>query len=335
MSAKLSQGRDFMSSATGMWAGLQFLAAFKAGKGISTSALRTLDTLQRDEWKYFDDELVAEAQLRLRGVADLYTAGLVKRIPNGLGKTVLEYETIGGMDPATVSLDGVTRGENDRIEFGFGNLPLPITHKDFYLNLRHLLASRERGEPLDTTHVRAAGRVVAETAEEMLFLGSKTFAGLPLYGYLTHPNRNTMGFGTNGAWGLTAKTGDNIIEDVNTMITAAENDRMFGPFIIYVGSGMSLKMSSDFKVNSDRTIKERVLAMDQISDIRVADKMPASTVLMVQMTSDVVQWVEGEPLQTVQWDIHGGFQINFKAFQIGVPFIRADISGRSGIVHMS
>lgn len=328
-------GRDFLKSANGMWAGLQFMAAFKAGKGITTQALRTLDTLQRDEWKFFDNELVQEAQLRLRAVADLYAAGLIKRIPNGLGKTVLEYETIGSMDPATVSLDGVTRSENDRLEYGFGNLPLPITHKDFYLNLRHLAASRERGEPIDTTHVRAAGRVVAETAEEMLFLGGKTFAGLPIYGYLTHPSRNTLAFGTNGSWSQTAKTGDDIISDIGRMIQAAEADRFFGPYVIYVGSGMSLKMSSDFKANSDRTIRERILAMDQISDVRVADKLPANTVVMVQMTSDVVQWVEGEPLQTVQWDVHGGFQINFKAFQIGVPFIRADIQGRSGIVHMS
>jgi len=335
MSAIIHGGKQFMQSASGVWAGMQFLAAFKAGKGITTSALRTLDTLQRDEWKYFDSELVAEAQLRLRGVADLYAAGLVKRIPNGLGKTVLEYENMGSMDPAIVSLDGVTRSENDRVEFGFGNLPLPITHKDFYLNLRHLQASRDRGEALDTVHVRAAGRAVAETAEEILFLGSKTFAGLPLYGYTTHPNRNTASFGTNGSWSQTAKTGDNIIEDINTMITALENDRMYGPYIIYIGSGMSLKMSADFKAASDRTIRERILTMSQIQDVRVADKMPANTVVMVQMTSDVVQWVEGEPLQTVQWDVHGGFQINFKAFQIGVPFIRADVNGRSGIVHMS
>jgi hypothetical protein len=37
----------------------------------------------------------------------------------------------------------------------------------------------------------------------------------------------------------------------------------------------------------------------------------------------------------VQWDIHGGFQINFKAFTIQVPLIRADAQGRSGIVHMA
>jgi hypothetical protein len=37
----------------------------------------------------------------------------------------------------------------------------------------------------------------------------------------------------------------------------------------------------------------------------------------------------------VQWDVHGGFQVNFKAFMIAVPLIRADAQNRSGVVHMS
>jgi hypothetical protein len=45
---------------------------------------------------------------------------------------------------------------------------------------------------------------------------------------------------------------------------------------------------------------------------------------MKQDTVDVAAWVQGEPLQTVQWDEYGGFEINFKAFAIGVPLIRTD-----------
>jgi len=45
--------------------------------------------------------------------------------------------------------------------------------------------------------------------------------------------------------------------------------------------------------------------------------------------------VEGEPLQNVQWDVHGGFQVNFKGFQIELPLIRADINGNTGLAHMS
>jgi len=78
-----------------------------------------------------------------------------------------------------------------------------------------------------------------------------------------------------------------------------------------------------------------LLETDNISFIRVADKLPDGEMVIVQLTSDVVVMVEGEPLQTVQWDVHGGFQINFKAFQIMVPLIRVDAEGRSGIVHFA
>jgi hypothetical protein len=34
---------------------------FLEGRALSASALRTLDTLRHEEWKYFDDALVEEA----------------------------------------------------------------------------------------------------------------------------------------------------------------------------------------------------------------------------------------------------------------------------------
>jgi uncharacterized linocin/CFP29 family protein len=333
--AVVDSGRSFMMGASGVWAGQQLMTALQAGRLISPKELRTNALLSTDEWVYFDNELIAEASIRLRGVADLIVAGLVRRIPNGLAKTVLEYQKITDLDPAIVSLDGVTRSENDRVQFLAAGLPLPITHKDFYLNLRTLLASRQTGEPLDTTYARLAARKVAEETERMLFQGGKSFLGLTIYGYTTHPSRNTAVFGTNGAWNQAAKTGENIVADVNTMIGALEGDRFYGPYVIYVGGGMSTKLGEDFKAASDKTIRQRVLEDTRITDIRVVDQMPAATVVAVQLTPDVVTMVEGEPLQTIQWDVHGGFQVNFKAFQILVPLIRADAAGRSGIVHMA
>jgi len=326
------------SSGSGRWAAERFVAATRAGMGIkalSPSVLRTAEVLTRDEWKVFDTELVAEGQIRLRGVADLVAAGLVKRIPNGLAKTVLEYQTISDMDPAIVSLDGVTRSFNDRIEFGSAGIPLPITHKDFYINLRTLLASRTSGEALDTTYVRVAGRKIAETTENMLFNGGKTFGSLPIYGYTTHPNRNLMSFGSGGDWGQAAKTGAQIVTDVSGAVALLEGDRMYGPYMIYTGSDASLKLQEDYKAEGDATIRERILQLDNVQGIRVADQLADGEVVVVQMTPDVVQMVEGEPLQTVQWDVHGGFQINFKAMTIMVPLIRSDPEGRSGIVHIS
>ena len=241
----LEVGQTFWKGASGKWAGERLLKALQSGGEISPAALRTLDTLRKDEWIAFDEALVEEASIRLRGVADLMAAGLTIPVANAMGKTVFQYEKVSDMNAAIVSMDGATRSENDRQEFTLSSLPLPITHKDFFINIRTLTASRERGESLDTTQVRTAGRLVAEESERMLFLGGKTFGGLTIYGYTNHPNRNTETFVTNGNWAAAAKTGENILEDVLLMIETAQADRMYGPYWLYVPQNSSVKLEEE------------------------------------------------------------------------------------------
>jgi uncharacterized linocin/CFP29 family protein len=331
-------GPSLMKSAGGQWATRQLKAAALAGQALSAGALRTLDTLRHEEWKFFDDVLINEALIRLVGVADLINAGLTRPVPNALGKTVFGYEKITFMDEAEVSLDGISRTQNDRQEFSLAQLPLPITHKDFFINLRTLSASREKGEPLDTTQVATAGRVVSEKAEKMLFQGGKTFGGLPIYGYTTFPDRNKTTFTDTKSWEDTSKTGESFMTDVTNALTALAEDRMYGPFMVYVPADAGINIENDYVITGAvgiaRTIRQRLEAVQQIAGIRIADQLPSGNVLFVQMTSDNVVWVQGENLQTVQWDEYGGFEINFKAFQIAVPLIRSDAQGRSGIFHL-
>ena len=332
-------GAKLFRSAGGRWATQQLKGMALAGQALSTSALRTLDTLRHEEWKFFDDVLVNEALIRLVGVADLINAGLTRPVPNALGKTVFAYEKITFMDEAEVSLDGVSRTPNDRLEFELNQSPLPITHKDFFINLRTLSASREKGEPLDTTQVATAGRVVSEKAEKMLFQGGKTFGGLPIYGYTTFPDRTGDSFTDSLSWDSTSKTGESYMADVSKALAGLAADRQYGPFMIYVPSDAGVQIENDYSVTTivgtGRTIRQRIESVNAVAGIRIADQLPTGNVVFVQMTSDNVVWVQGEPLQTVQWDEYGGFEINFKAFQIAVPLIRSDAQGRSGIYHLN
>ena len=336
---KSDLGGNPFAGGSGRWATAQFKAALAAGKGISAAVLRTLDTLRHEEWKYFDEALVQEALIQLKGVADLQAAGLVRPVPNSLGKTIFAYEKITFMDEAEVSMDGLTRTDNDRQEYLMDNLPLPMTHKDFYLDLRTLTASRDKGEPLDTTQVRTAGRVIAEMAEQMLFQGGPTFGTLPIYGYTTFPHRITsVAYGTNGNWTTanTTKTGANILEDVLQAIEALQTARFYGPYWVYVSRDSSAKLDDDYNPTfSTKTIRQRILEVDAVKKLQVVDKLPNATTIFVNASMDTVAWVQGETLQTVQWDEAGGFKINFKAFQIGVPLIRSDAQDRCGVLHMS
>jgi uncharacterized linocin/CFP29 family protein len=331
----IDSGNTLFAGNSGTWAGQQFLAAMKRGEPLTTAALRDCDTLRKDEWVDFDEALVEEGVIRLRAVADLLGAGLVHNVTNGLGKTVHQYEKMYDMAEAEVSMDGNAMSENDRIEFELAQLPLPITHKDFFIQLRTLMASRERGESLDTTQARVAGRLVAEATEDMLLNGSaKVFGGLPIYGYTTFPDRNTESFQTTD-WDDAAKTGADMLTDILVCKAALEADRFYGPYWVYASSGASRNLEKDFKAESDKTVRQRLLEIDQIDRIQICDQLDAATLVMVQGTRDVAMMVNGEPLQTIQWDIKGGFTVNFKAFQISIPLVRSDAQGRCGIVHMT
>lgn len=305
--------------------------------GLNINSLRTNAVLRKEEWIQFDTVVVEVARSRLVGVADLVNAGLTFNLSNGMGTTVVQWEQSSDMDPAIRSMDGITRDRDDRVEFTLNNLPIYITHKDFSLNLRHLEASRRLGEPLDTFQSSVCARRVSDSLEDALFngVGGYTVAGDTAHGYTTHPNRNTFEFEGNLAWDDASKTGENIVLDVIGMIELAHLDNMFGPYIMYVPTTYWTSLQKDFKANSDRTQLERIRAIAGITEIRVADTLAANNVVLVQMTSDVVDEVIGMQPTVVQWDEEGGFKINFKVLAIMVPRIKADFDGRSGLVHGS
>jgi len=304
--------------------------------GFNVNALRTNDILRKEEWLLFDTRVVEIARERLAAVADLMTAGLTFNLPNAMGTMQLQWERISDMDPAIKSMDGVTRSRDDRVEFEQLSVPIYITHKDFNINVRALEASRKLGTALDVTQVEVATRLVTESLEDDLFNGAGiNVAGLTAPGYTNFNQRNTYEFVTGEAWDAAGKTGTEILTDLINMIELAHTDRMFGPYNLYVPTTYWTKFQEDFKTNSDRTILERLQAVAGINSIRPADRLTANNVVLVQMTRDVVDEITGLQPTMVQWDSHGGFQVNFKVLAIMVPRVKADFDGRCGIVHGS
>jgi uncharacterized linocin/CFP29 family protein len=311
--------------------------------GDKLKAIPTINaTLRKDEWKQYDTALLRVTEERLIGIADLMSRGLTHNINNGLGKTVLEYEDLGDVNDADLSMDGLNRGQNDRPNYELKFLPLPIVHADFQVNARALATSRQTGDALDTTMAQLKGRKVAEKLEDILFngSGSYSFGGGTLYGYTDFPNRNTGSL--DAAWDgapptSTETIGQSILADVTAMKQALIDDGFYGPYVLYIPTHYETALDGDFKADSDVTIRERILKIDQIQDIRVADMLTAGTdqVLLVQMTSDVIRLVNGMAPTTVQWDVEGGMAVNFKIMAIQVPQPRADQNGNCGIAHFS
>lgn len=302
--------------------------------GLNINALRTNDVLRKEEWLLFDRTVIEIARPILVGVGDLMSRNLTVPIANAMGITVVQHETVSDMGPAETTMSGLSDPVRDRVKFEQVNVPLPITHKDFHLSLRNLESGRRLGTPLDTTMAAVAARRVADQLEGMLFNGvSITAGGGTIYGYLNHPNRNT-GSVTAG-WGLPATTGENILADILAMIDKAVADNMYGPYVLYVTNAAFINMLKDFKANSDKSVIQRIMEIPQIAAVRPTASLTGNNVVMIQMSSDVVDWLDGMQPTTVMWETHGGMLINFKILAIGAPRIKADQESRSGVVHYS
>jgi len=308
------------------------VAAKLLASGGNVNSLRTLGTLRKDEWIAFDNAVVEIGRKRLIGVADLLSRGLVYNLPNALGHTKLEWEKVSDMDPAGLSMSGISETQNDRVVYDLDSMPIPIIHKDFNINVRALMASRNNGTPLDTTQARVAARKVAELTETMLFKGATILgSNNPIYGYTTALYRNTGSLAES--W-MTAD-GASIVGDVLAMIGALVDDNMYGPYVLYIPSAVAVRFGEDYKAESDKSIMARLLETDGLSAIKPTKDLAINEVVLVQMTSDVIEMVDGMQPTTVEWETHGGFVTHFKIISIMLPRVRNDYINQSGIAHYS
>lgn len=299
---------------------------------MNVKCLRENATLTYDAWKHIDTAVLPAAQQRLVGVADLITRGLTFQT-NGLAQTVLQYQDASDVADAEINMDGINIGARDRKEYDTNFLPLPIVSKDFSFSAREIAASNRTGEALDTAMAERAARKVSEKVESMLFTGvsAYTAGGGTIRGYEDHPDRNTAS--VTAAWA--SASGANILTDTIGMKNAAISKRYYAPYVMYVSTNIEGNLDENFTVNYSTTIRQRILQVDGIQDVKVIDKMTAGAILLVAMQSDVVRIIQGLPINTIQWDSSGGLMVHFKVMVILVPQIRSDQDNRSGVVHYS
>ena len=295
--------------------------------GMKTNALRTNNLLRKDEWISLDAAIVDQARRVLNGVADLRAAGLTRTL-GGLGTLMAEWEQAGSMNPARVDMSATTQSDEDTQDFTLQGVPVPITHKGFRINARRLEASRRSGDALDTTQAELAATIVAEGLEDLLFNGnSLQVQGRTIYGYTTLPARLTGSL--SASW---ATTGDPLADTI-AMIDAAYQQHYRGPFMLYVNNSYWTALQDDYKAESDRTVLERLRAIAEIQDVKPASSLASNAVVMVQMTSNVVQLGVAQDIDTVEWEMFGGLEEHFKVLAAIVPILKWDAANQSGIVH--
>lgn len=296
-----------------------------------TTVLRTNTLLREEEWEQIDEAVIPAAQERLVIVDDLEARGLIHPLRN-IGVMTTEFLKVGDMSAASQSMSGAARGEKDLPDTETGIVPVPITFKEFEVEGRMLLSSQNRGEAIDVTAASLAGRQVAEKLEEMVISGGDiVLAGNDTPGLTTVTGRNTFTITT--AWPSVTNT-DAIKTDVLDMIQLCIDDNYFGPYWLYVPGGYSTTLEEDYDnvtTLSSRTVRDRLMSIDQIEGIRIADKLPVNNVVLVQMTRDVLDLAVGQRIDTVEWEEQGGAIDHMKVFAAMVQRIK----NPTGICHGS
>lgn len=291
-------------------------------------------TLRKDEWKQLDTAVIGVAESRLVGIQDLISKGLTFNLSNALGTTVLESQEMSDAMEAEMSMDGVHRGKGDRQQFSTTYLPLPIIHVDYDINARVLAASRSLGNPLDTTQAERASRRVAEKLESMLFQDQDySFGGGTIYSYVNYPNRNEVTMST--VWDDSSMDGSDMVDDVLECKQKLLDSHFYGPYVLYISSNYETLLDKDYDNTRGNTIRQRIQAINNVNEVKVVDYLPDDTILMIQMTSDVIRLVRGLGITNVEWSSEGNMTTHYKVMTIQVPQIRADYDGNCGIVHMT
>lgn len=324
---------DTISAMGGSMVGGGTVAQRLLANGMNANALRTNGVLLRDEWKAFDNAVVDITRENLVGVAEVMSRGLVYNLPNALGVMTLEWqEVLDDLEEAEVTMSGLNEATKDRQQYGTRSMPIPIIHKEFFYNLRMLEAARRNGRELDRVHAEVATRKVSEKIESMLFNGL-TFAVSQgrIYGLLNHPDRNTGS--VTETWATA--TGEEMVGDVLRMLASANGKTMPGPFVLFIPLTVAARLGDDYKTSSDKTTWSRIMEIPRIEKIVATTQIAAPNILLVQMTSDVVQMIDGIQPMMVEWESKGGFEFNFKIISIMLPRVRSSGNKHSGIVHFS
>lgn len=314
-------------------------------KGI-TSPVFNATSLRKEDWIQLDKRVQLAARQRLRAWTDLASRSSIGGF-NAMAKMTYEYEAMSDPGEAIVDMDGIAQGRTDSPLFKLRSVPLPITFSKFWFSERRLAVSRNSGMPLNIAQGEAAARRVAEMIEQTL-IGEVTgvtygtqSAGVTAhdgnstqYGYKTFPPRLTK-------TDLTVPTGSNpeaTVQDVLEMRQQLLNNRFYGPWMLYHSTDWDTYLDNDYArlggSNANMTLRDRLRKIDGIEDVRRLDFLDDTfTLLMVQMTSDVAEAIDGMPITTFQYEELGGWKKCFMVAAIQVALLKKDYNDRTGILH--
>lgn len=314
------------------------VGAMRPHAGIHANAV-----LPKDAWIQLDDTVFEVIRNELVAIADLIALGLTHRLSD-LGVTVSEWQRLKDMDAANTDMGAETAGDESAVDFSLAGVPVPITHKDFRLNIRQLLASMRSGNGLDTLGANVATRKVRDRLEAMVMIGtgSLTSGTYTIYGLTTHPQTTTDtadNFAGGGAGSGDFTTVGNAYNVIRAMLNSLSAKGYYtGPVGVYVARAQYNELQLRYTDGSGQSVMSAIMQNlgeangGRLRFTKPSDDLTTGTVVMVALRMDVIDIamvdLEGAEVATVQWASMGELNGNpilthFKVMGAMVPRIKA------------
>lgn len=267
----------------------------KLSVGASKGTFRKNGTLRPREWEQFDTKIIDVTRQEAKAVGYIEGKGLT--VQGSFGKTISTYARMSDVDTVTASMTPGANMEKDAQEFDEIGVNVPLLSGSFDIDDRTLEASRNWGESLDTTAAAALTKNIWITANEILFNGWKPSLGNgnPVYGFTNRPGALT-GSITANSWNGTTTTGygATIDKEFNAHIKSLAQKYYHGPFAVWVSNNIYTPLQRPFSEQyGGVTVMQHLMAYPQVEAVMNSDQLADNTVVIVQMTDDVVDIYKG------------------------------------------
>lgn len=329
--ANVDAARSFTSNATGGDRGFQYLMSDDDGRA---DFIANASSLQHEEWKQISDTVIRVREQNFNLIDNLRSQGLTKDL--SLATFVDLWHTVSDIDGAEVAMNPQDTGDEDGVEYELDGAPLPVVHKDWSIDRRQLLSSRQSGTSLDTLVPAMMTREVSKKIEQLAFNGwAPNVDGYQMYGFTNHPNRNTY---TGSDWDDGTSDASQIRGDILAMIESLENDEFgTGTYDLYLNRNeyQTLRSQVDDIGDGSQNIRQRILEEfgQELNRIEQSPFVPAGEAIMFTPTDEVVQVGVAEDVQPIEWEAPHGWSINMKVFGAMNVELRSTQAGQMGVVH--
>jgi len=291
-------------------------------------------TVRHEDFLVIRDMVIEVRRRVLHGIADLREAGLSFSV--SIGDQLVGFENVNEFQEAKQEMNPQNYDNNDTV-FTEDFVPNPITHSTFSVPWRQEGFNYKR-----SLGMKESLRQVGERLEETLFNGNTgiavTFQGtsFPIFGYTTDPNRGT---GTISNWTLTASQGlivNELIEQIGSM-WSTQGGVANNSVMVYVANDIWTILQKDYNTtNPSKTILARMKDIAQVKDIKPAEKLASTQVVLVEMEARTVELaIASDIIVTPHTKTSVMLPQVLTTYAAMVHKIKSDSNSKTGIRHLT